>query len=181
MRTSAQIEPFRIDIPQRDLDDLAARLSAIRWPDELTGAGTDYGMPLGVVQRLTEHWRTGYDWRAHESQLNEIPQYRTAIDGQTIHFLHVRSAEPDALPLLLLHGWPGSVLEFARMIGPLTDPRAHGAGPGPRVPRGGAVTARVRVFRPDGRARLGQQPDSTGVGHAHVPAWLPAVGRGRRR
>ena len=129
MTTSAQIEPFRIDVPQRDLDDLAARLSAIRWPDEVTGAGTDYGMPLGVVQRLAEHWRTGYDWRAHEAQLNEFPQYRTAIDGQTIHFLHVRSPEPDALPLLLLHGWPGSVLEFARMIGPLTDPRAHGADP----------------------------------------------------
>jgi pimeloyl-ACP methyl ester carboxylesterase len=129
MRTPAEIEPFRIDIPQRDLDDLAARLSAIRWPDEVTGAGTDYGMPLGVVQRLAEHWRTGYDWRAHESRLNEIPQYRTTIDGQTIHFLHVRSPEPDAVPLLLLHGWPGSVLEFAGMIGPLTDPRAHGGDP----------------------------------------------------
>jgi epoxide hydrolase len=129
MTTPAEIEPFRIDVPQRDLDDLAARLSAIRWPDEVTGAGTDYGMPLGVVQRLTEHWRTGYDWRAHESKLNEFPQYRTTIDGQTIHFLHVRSAEPDAVPLLLLHGWPGSVLEFAGMIGPLTDPRAHGADP----------------------------------------------------
>jgi len=129
MTTPAEIEPFRIDVPQRDLDDLAARLSATRWPDEVTGAGTDYGMPLGVVRRLAEHWHTGYDWRAHESRLNEIPQYRTTIDGQTIHFLHVRSPEPDAVPLLLLHGWPGSVLEFAGMIGPLTDPRAHGGDP----------------------------------------------------
>jgi epoxide hydrolase len=129
MTTSAQIEPFRIDIPQRDLDDLAARLAATRWPDEVAGAGTEYGMPLGTTRRLAEHWRTRYDWRAHEARLNEFPQFRTTIDGQTIHFLHVRSAEPDALPLLLLHGWPGSVLEFAGMIGPLTDPKAHGGDP----------------------------------------------------
>lgn len=129
MTTPAEIKPFRIDIPQGDLDDLAARLAATRWPDELTGAGTDYGMPLGVVQRLAERWRTGYDWRAHEARLNQIPQYTTTIDGQNIHFLHVRSEEPAAVPLLLLHGWPGSVLEFAGMIGPLTDPRAHGGDP----------------------------------------------------
>jgi len=129
MTTPAEIKPFRIDIPQSDLGDLAARLAATRWPDELTGAGTDYGMPLGVVQRLAERWRTGYDWRAHEARLNQIPQYTTTIDGQNIHFLHVRSEEPAAVPLLLLHGWPGSVLEFAGMIGPLTDPRAHGGDP----------------------------------------------------
>jgi epoxide hydrolase len=129
MTTPAEIKRFLIDIPESDLDDLAARLAATRWPDELPGAGTDYGMPLGVVQRLAERWRTGYDWRAHEARLNQIPQYTTTIDGQDIHFLHVRSEEPAAVPLLLLHGWPGSVLEFAGMIGPLTDPRAHGGDP----------------------------------------------------
>ncbi|MGE5131817.1 MAG: epoxide hydrolase family protein [Gemmatimonadota bacterium] len=129
MTTSAQITPFRIGIPQRDLDDLAARLAATRWPGEVAGAGTAYGMPLGAVQRLAGYWRTGFDWRAQEARLNEIPQYTTTIDGQNIHFLHVRSAEPGALPLLLLHGWPGSVLEFLGMIGPLTDPRAHGGDP----------------------------------------------------
>jgi pimeloyl-ACP methyl ester carboxylesterase len=129
MTTSQQITPFRIDIPQADLDDLAARLAATRWPDEVTGAGTSYGMPLAVVRRLAERWHSGYDWRAHEARLNEFPQYTTVIDGQDIHFLHVRSAEPGAVPLLLLHGWPGSVLEFAAMIGPLTDPRAHGGDP----------------------------------------------------
>jgi pimeloyl-ACP methyl ester carboxylesterase len=129
MTTPEEIRPFRIDIPQRDLDDLAERLAAARWPNEVTGAGTGYGMPLGTVRRLAEHWRTGYDWRAHEARLNEIPQYTTTIDGQNIHFLHVRSAEPGAVPLLLLHGWPGSVLEFLGMIGPLTDPRAHGGDP----------------------------------------------------
>ena len=129
MTTAEQIKPFRIDIPQSDLDDLAARLATTRWPDELTGVGADYGMPLGVVQRLAERWRAGYDWRAHEARLNQIPQYTTTIDGQNIHFLHVRSEEPAAVPLLLLHGWPGSVLEFAGMIGPLTDPRKHGGDP----------------------------------------------------
>src|SRR6478752_3768494 len=129
MTTSEQITAFRVDIPQADLDDLAARLAATRWPDEVTGTGTSYGMPLAVVKRLAERWAGGYEWRAHEARLNEFPQYTTVIDGQNIHFLHVRSAEPGAVPLLLLHGWPGSVLEILGVIGPLTDPRAHGADP----------------------------------------------------
>jgi pimeloyl-ACP methyl ester carboxylesterase len=129
MTETTDIKPFRIDVPQADLDDLAARLARIRWPDEVTGAGTDHGMPLAIVKRLAQRWRTGYDWRAHEARLNEIPQFTTTIDGQNIHFLHVRSAEPDAMPLLLLHGWPGSIVEFLGMIGPLTDPRAHGGDP----------------------------------------------------
>ncbi len=129
MTTSEQITAFRVDIPQADLDDLAARLAATRWPDEVTGAGTSYGMPLAVVKRLAQRWASGYDWRAHEARLNEFPQYTTVIDGQNIHFLHVRSAEPGAVPLLLLHGWPATAWEFARMIGPLTDPRGHGGDP----------------------------------------------------
>jgi pimeloyl-ACP methyl ester carboxylesterase len=129
MTTSESIEPFRIDIRQTDLDDLSARLAATRWPAEVDGAGTAYGMPLDVVQRLAGRWRSGYDWRAHEARLNEIPQFTTVIDGTLVHFLHVRSPEPGARPLLLLHGWPGSVVEFLGLIGPLTDPRAHGADP----------------------------------------------------
>jgi pimeloyl-ACP methyl ester carboxylesterase len=127
--TSEQVKPFRIDIPQSDLDNLGERLAATRWPNEVTGAGSDYGMPLSVVKRLAERWRSGYDWRAHEARLNEIPQYTATIDGQNIHFLHLQSVEPGALPLLLLHGWPGSVVEFLNMIGPLTDPRSHGGDP----------------------------------------------------
>src|ERR1700683_3985506 len=111
------ITPFRIDVPQADLDDLATRLAATRWPDEVSGAGTDYGMPLSVVRRLAEHQRTGYDWRAHEGRLNEFPQYTTTIDGQNIHFLHVRSAEPDAVPLLLLHGCDGFVQGLLDRVG----------------------------------------------------------------
>jgi pimeloyl-ACP methyl ester carboxylesterase len=126
---SSDIEPFRIDVPQADLDDLRDRLARTRWPDELPGVGRAYGVPLEYLKELAAHWQTGYSWREHEARLNELPQFSTVIDGQKIHFLHVRSPEPDALPLLLTHGWPGSVLEFLRVIGPLTDPRAHGGDP----------------------------------------------------
>ena len=115
------IVPYRIDVPQAELDDLADRLDRTRWPDELPGAGWDYGIPLGRVRDLADRWRHGYDWRRHEAELNEFPQFITEIDGQRVHFLHVRSADPGALPLLLLHGWPGSVLEFSALIGRLTD------------------------------------------------------------
>ncbi|WP_336215206.1 epoxide hydrolase family protein [Nonomuraea sp. LPB2021202275-12-8] len=123
------IRPFRIDIPQADLDDLRERLARTRWPDELDGAGWSYGVPVSYAEQLAAYWRDGYDWRAHEAALNEFPQFTTEIDGQNIHFLHVRSPEPDALPLLVTHGWPGSVVEFMNVIGPLTDPRAHGGDP----------------------------------------------------
>ncbi len=96
MTTSQSIEPFRVDIPQSDLDDLSARLAATRWPGEVAKAGTAYGMPLEVVQRLARRWQDGYDWRAHEARLNEIPQFTTDIDGTNLHFLHVRSPEPGA-------------------------------------------------------------------------------------
>ncbi|MEV4217480.1 epoxide hydrolase family protein [Nonomuraea sp. NPDC049725] len=123
------MKPFRIDIPQADLDDLRERLARTRWPDELDGAGWSYGVPVAYARRLAEHWRTRYDWREHEAALNAHPQFVTGIDGQDVHFLHVRSPEPDALPLLITHGWPGSVVEFMKVIGPLTDPRAHGGDP----------------------------------------------------
>ncbi|WP_042448346.1 epoxide hydrolase family protein [Streptacidiphilus jiangxiensis] len=123
---SETITPFRIDIPQSDLDDLSARLTAVRWPAELPGAEWSRGVPLGYLKELVEYWRTSYDWRKHEAELNEIPQFTTEIDGQNVHFLHVRSPEPDAMPLVLTHGWPGSVVEFLDVIGPLTDPVAHG-------------------------------------------------------
>ncbi|TCO61014.1 epoxide hydrolase family protein [Actinocrispum wychmicini] len=123
------IEPFRIDIPPADLDDLRDRLARTRWPDHLAGVGWDYGVPLDYLKEVAEYWRTGYNWRVHEARLNELPQFTTEIDGQNIYFLHVRSPEPDALPLLLTHGWPGSVLEFLATLGPLSDPRSHGGDP----------------------------------------------------
>jgi microsomal epoxide hydrolase len=129
MGNSTAVEPFRIDIPQADLDDLRDRLARTRWPDQLPGVGWDYGIPLDYVQELAGYWRTGYDWRVHEEKLNGFPQFTTVIDGQRVHFLHVRSAVPDAMPLVITHGWPGSIAEFMEVIGPLTDPVAHGGDP----------------------------------------------------
>ncbi len=123
------IQPFKIAIPQTDLDDLHDRLACTRWPNQLPGVGWDRGVPLEYLKDLAKYWRTSYDWRKHEARLNEFPQYTTEIDGQTIHFLHVRSPEPDALPLVLTHGWPSSPVEFLKVIGPLTDPRTHGGNP----------------------------------------------------
>ena len=125
-----KIEEFRIDIPQADLDDLRDRLAGTRWPDQLPGVGWDYGIALDDVRELAEYWRTSYDWRVHERQLNSFGQFTTEIDGQRVHFLHVRSGAPGALPLIMTHGWPGSVVEFMEIIGPLTDPGAHGGDPG---------------------------------------------------
>jgi epoxide hydrolase len=124
-----EIRPFRIDVPQASLDELAAKLDATRWPAALPGDSWDTGVPTNWLRSLAEHWRSGYDWRAAEKELNAIPQFTTTIDGQNIHFLHVRSAEPGAMPLILTHGWPGSIVEFLDVIGPLTDPAAHGGDP----------------------------------------------------
>jgi epoxide hydrolase len=129
MTTSSEIRPFRIDIPDGDLDDLRDRLARTRWPDELPGGGWRRGVPLGYLRQLADDWRTRFDWRAQEARLNALPQFTTEIDGQTIHFLHVRSPEAGAMPLLVTHGYPSSVVEFLEVIGPLSDPRAHGGDP----------------------------------------------------
>ncbi|MFD4438504.1 epoxide hydrolase family protein [Nocardia sp. NPDC058519] len=126
---SNEITPFHIDIPQSDLDYLRARLTDARWPAEQPGAEWSRGVPVAYLRELAEYWRTSYDWRAAEAELNKFAQFTTEIDGQHIHFLHVRSANPDATPLILTHGWPGSVVEFLDVIGPLTDPAAHGGDP----------------------------------------------------
>ena len=120
------ITGFRIEIPERDLTDLADRLDRTRWPAELPGAGWSRGAAPSRVRKLAAYWRHHFDWRAAEARLNQFPQFTTVIDGQRIHFLHVRSAERGAFPLILTHGWPGSVAEFTDVIGPLTDPVRHG-------------------------------------------------------
>ncbi|HEY9313700.1 epoxide hydrolase family protein [Williamsia sp.] len=115
------IKPFRIDVPDADLDDLTDRLARTRWPNEVADAGSDYGFPLSRLKQLTEHWLTTYSWREHEAELNKLPHFTTEIDGQTIHFVHVRSQDPNALALVLTHGWPGSFLEFVDVIEPLSQ------------------------------------------------------------
>ena len=125
-RSHSEIRSFRIEIPQADVEDLRDRLARTRWPAGPPGVGWSRGVPLGYLQELAAYWRTGYDWRAHEANLNSFPQFITTINGQDIHFLHVRSPEPGALPLVITHGYPSSNAEFVDLIGPLTDPRAHG-------------------------------------------------------
>jgi epoxide hydrolase len=128
----ASIRPFQADIPQADIEDLRSRLRATRYQPPLPGDGWDTGIPSGYLRELLEDWQD-FDWAAYQARLNKVPQFTTAIDGQVIHFAHVRSAEPAAVPLLVTHGWPGSFLEFLHLIGPLTDPSAHGGDPGDAV------------------------------------------------
>jgi len=122
----SDIRPFRIDIPEEQLVDLKRRLRATRWPDAETLDDWSQGIPLAYVQEVCAYWAERYDWRATEARLNRFPQFTTTIDGVDIHGLHVRSPHPDALPVVITHGWPGSVVEFHKVIGPLADPTARG-------------------------------------------------------
>jgi pimeloyl-ACP methyl ester carboxylesterase len=123
---SSEVTPFRIGVPDAELRDLRARLARTRWPEREPVDDWSQGVPLSYLQELCAYWADGYDWRATENRLNALPQFRTRIDGLGIHFLHVRSPHQHALPLVLTHGWPGSIIEFLKVLGPLTDPTAHG-------------------------------------------------------
>lgn len=123
------IRPFHIDIPQQDIDDLRARIAHTRWPSQLPGGGWSRGVPVSYLKKLVEYWQNEYDWREYKQKLNAFPQFITDIEGQQIHFLHVRSPEPHALPLIMTHSWPNSIVEFMNIIGPLTNPRAYGGDP----------------------------------------------------
>jgi len=123
---SHEIENFRIEVPEADLDDLRERLRRTRWPEPETVEDWSQGVPRAYLQALCGYWAEGYDWRATEARLNALPQFRTDLDGLGIHFVHARSPHPGALPLVITHGWPGSIVEFLKVIGPLSDPTAHG-------------------------------------------------------
>ncbi len=160
---SDAITPFTLTVPQAALDDLARRLDATRWPEREVVNDWTQGAPLARVQALCHHWRHKYDWRRIESHLNGLGQFKTEIDGLDIHFLHVRSRHPNAMPLLITHGWPGSVIEFMKVIGPLTDPVAHG----------GKAEDAFDVIAPSlpGYGFSGK-PATTGWGVAHIAdAW----------
>jgi pimeloyl-ACP methyl ester carboxylesterase len=122
-----ELSRFRIEIPEAELTDLRQRLRRTRWPEAETVEDWSQGVPLAYLQDLCGYWAERYDWRATEARLNALPQFRTEIDGLGIHFIHARSPHPDALPLVITHGWPGSIVEFLKVIGPLTDPTAYGA------------------------------------------------------
>jgi epoxide hydrolase len=190
--TGTRIRPYRISVPQADLDDLRERLARTRWARDLPGAGWERGVPTGYLRELAGYWAGEYDWRAHEAALNTHPQFITTIDGASVQFLHLRSAQPDATPLLLLHGWPGSIVEFLDMIGPLTDPAAHGGDPAdafhlviPSLPGYGFSGPLTETGWTDGRTaaalaelmdRLGY--DRYGVQGGDVGAFIgPLIGR----
>ena len=164
-----EIRPFAIAVPQEQLDDLHRRLDMTRWPEKETVDDWSQGTPLTVLRALAGYWRDGYDWRACEARLNALPQFVTGIDGLDIHFLHVRSPHQGALPLILTHGWPGSVIEFLRVIAPLTDPPAHG---------GKAEDAFHVVVPSLPGYGFSQKPDTTGWNVQHIArAWAELMRR----
>src|SRR5580692_8870181 len=120
------VRPFRVEVPQVEIDELRRRINATRWPTRELVTDRSQGVQLAAMQNLARYWTTEYDWRRCEARLNALPQFKTEIDGVDIHFIHVESAHKNALPLIMTHGWPGSVVELLETIGPLTDPTAHG-------------------------------------------------------
>src|SRR5499427_3278430 len=126
VETRTAIRPFEVDISDEALEDLRRRVAATRWPEKETVADSSQGVPLAPMQELARYWATDYDWGKVEARLHALPQFVTEIDGLDIHFIHVRSAHDDALPLIVNHGWPGSIIEQLKIIDPLTDPTAHG-------------------------------------------------------
>jgi pimeloyl-ACP methyl ester carboxylesterase len=126
-RPTTDIRPFRVEVPEADLEALRARVAATRWPEKQTVDDQSQGVPLETSQALARYWEKEYDWRKVEARLNALPNFVTEIDGLDIHFIHVRSKHEDALPLIVTHGWPGSIIEQLKIVGPLTDPTAHGA------------------------------------------------------
>jgi len=127
VETAVEIRPFHFEIPDEALDDLRRRIAATQWPEKETVADESQGVQLATMQKLARYWETEYDWRTCEAKLNALPQFVTEIDGLDIHFIHVRSQHDEALPLIVNHGWPGSIIEQLKIIEPLTDPTAHGA------------------------------------------------------
>src|SRR6202158_1706294 len=123
------IQSFKIAIPKATLDDLRERLAHTRWPDEVEGAGWDYGTNLQYMKELTDYWQRQYDWRKHEAKLNTFTQFKAEIDDVGIHFIHERGKGPNPLPIILTHGWPGSFFEMVKIIPLLTDPAGHGGDP----------------------------------------------------
>jgi pimeloyl-ACP methyl ester carboxylesterase len=128
IESATEIRPFHVEIPQEQLDDLRRRIAATRWPSKELVPDRSQGVQLETLQELARYWATDYDWRKAEAKLNALPQFKTEIDGVEIHFIHVKSAHENALPLVMTHGWPGSVIELLETVGPLTDPTAHGGG-----------------------------------------------------
>jgi pimeloyl-ACP methyl ester carboxylesterase len=130
MSSETEIRPFRVDVPDEAIADLRRRITATRWPGQELVDDRSQGVQLATIRELARYWATDYDWRACQARLNALPQFTTEIDGENVHFIHVKSPHADALPLIITHGWPGSVIELLETVGPLTDPAAHGGSAG---------------------------------------------------
>src|SRR5215213_8383264 len=166
---ASAIRPFRVDVPQTALDALRQRLAATQWPEKETVADTTQGVPLATMQELARYWETEYDWRTVEARLNALPQFLTEIDGLDIHFIHVKSRHEDALPLIINHGWPGSVIEQLKLVDRLTDPTAHG---------GSAEDAFHLVIPSMPGYGFSGKPSTTGWGPEHIArAWAELMKR----
>ena len=169
VETATEIRPFHVDIPDEALEDLRRRIAATNWPERETVEDQSQGVPLAMIQNLARYWATEYDWRRCEARLNALPQFITEIDGLDIHFIHVRSEHEDALPLVVSHGWPGSIIEQLKIIDPLTDPTAHGAS--------AADAFHVVIPSMPGYGFSGK-PTSTGWGPEHMArAWAELMRR----
>jgi pimeloyl-ACP methyl ester carboxylesterase len=169
MSTAADVRIFHVDVPEADLVDLRQRVVATRWPDRETVTDQSQGVQLKKIQELVRYWATDYDWRKVEAKLNSLPQFMTEIDGLGIHFIHVRSPHPNALPLIITHGWPGSVLELLKVIDPLTNPTAHG---------GSAEDAFDVVIPSMPGYGFSERPHDTGWDPDHIArAWAELMGR----
>jgi pimeloyl-ACP methyl ester carboxylesterase len=165
----ATIRPFQVSVPDEDLADLRRRIAATNWPEKETVTDQSQGVPLAMIQKLARYWATDYDWRRCEARLNALPQFTTELDGLDIHFLHVRSQQNDALPLIINHGWPGSIVEQLKLIDPLTNPTAHG---------GDAADAFHVVIPSMPGYGFSGKPTSTGWGPERMArAWAELMGR----
>jgi pimeloyl-ACP methyl ester carboxylesterase len=167
--SDASIRPFHVDVPQEEFDDLRRRLQTVRWPEKETVTDQTQGVPLATMQELARYWGSDYDMQRFVSRLNAVPQFLTEIDGLDIHFIHAKSPHDDALPLIITHGWPGSVIEMLNVIGPLTDPAAHG---------GDAADAFDVVVPSMPGYAYSAKPTSTGWGPVHIAdAWIALMRR----
>jgi pimeloyl-ACP methyl ester carboxylesterase len=167
--SDASIRPFHVDVPQEEFDDLRRRLQTVRWPEKETVTDQTQGVPLATMQELARYWGSDYDMQRFVSRLNAVPQFLTEIDGLDIHFIHAKSPHDDALPLIITHGWPGSVIEMLNVIGPLADPTAHG---------GDAADAFDVVVPSMPGYAYSAKPTSTGWGPVHIAdAWIALMRR----
>jgi hypothetical protein len=177
--TATEIRPFHVDIPEEAIVDLRRRIAATRWPERETVADRSQGVPLAMIQELARYWATDYDWRTCEERLKVLPQFITEIDGLDIHFIHVRSEHADALPLIVTHGWPGSIIEQLKIIDPLVNPTAHGASTADAFHLVIPSMPGLRVLRQADEHRLGPRAHGPSLGGADEAPRLQPLRRPR--